>query len=110
MSGCGMVQPRTTPSSWPGSTLRWASARAVTSAARSRLETSASAPCHLVNGELHAIPAGMATSSCFIRYSLWSGGPADNDSPGRRPGVQQLDQVSAVTQHPALIGVAFVGD
>src|ERR1700735_4564664 len=110
MSGCGIVQPSTRPPIRPGSTPRWASARAVTSAARSRLETSASVPCHLVNGELPAIPAGMATSSYFIRYSLWSGGPADNDSRGGRLGVQQPDQVGAVAQHPALIDVTLVGD
>src|ERR1700735_184370 len=110
MSGCGIVQPSTRPPIRPGSTPRWASARAVTSAARSMLETSASDPCHLANGELHAIPAGMATSSYFIRYSLWSGGLAADDSGGRRLGIQQAGQVSAVAQHAALVDVALVGD
>src|SRR5580704_6674388 len=110
MSCCGVVQPSTRPPIWPGSTPRCASARAVTSAARSMLGTSASDPCHLANGELHAIPAGMATSSCFIRYPLCSGGLAADDPRGRRLGVQQRGQVSAVAQHPALVDVALVGD
>lgn len=57
----GHARTATLPSTWLASTFRAASARPVTSAPRSMLDTSDSEPCHLAKGEVQAIPAGIAT-------------------------------------------------
>src|SRR5450755_4256151 len=106
MSGWGTVQPRIISSMTAGSSPRPARARAVTSAARSRLDTSAGAPCHLVNGELQANPAGMAT----LLYRMRPLPRGRDDLLRDWIAVEKLDQFRPVGQNTPLVHVTLVGD
>src|ERR1017187_6242698 len=106
MSGWGSVQPRMISSMTAGSSPRPARARAVTSAARSRLDTSARAPCHLVNGELQAKPAGMAT----LLYRMRPLPRGRDDIVRDGVAVEKLDQFSPAGQDTPLVHVSLVGD